>query len=87
MTTEMLALVLVSIQIASVLVSAYNWNKRAWLRKAPIPASLACGAIYVALNQSLQSPAWLVVLIFLCIGIGFYFAVWVQCRNKGEGFI
>lgn len=86
MSIEAWALTLISIQLLSLVVSAYNWNKRVWLRKSPIIVSLLCGLIYILARDELKNSALEVLAISLAIGIGFYFSVWVQCKNDGDDF-
>ena len=87
MDIESLALVLVGMQLTAVVLSAYNWNKRRWLRKAPIPTAGACGLIYILSGHGENASSWELVGVSFLIGVGFYFCVWVQCREKGEGFL
>ena len=84
---EVLAIVLISIQVSAVVVSAFFWNKIKFLRKSPIAASLLCGIIYNALTSDLNSSFLSIMLASLFIGIGFYFSVWIQCKNKNDTFI
>ncbi len=86
MSNESWAVILIGIQLLSVVASAYYWNKRAWLRKAPILVAVVCGLVYALSRNEPQSSILWVLTISLAIGIGFYFSVWVQCKNEGDDF-
>jgi len=87
MDNEQIAIILIIMQIASCFLSAYNWNRRQWLRKSPILTSVFCGFVFHLSGFNLHSSLLLLLLVSLLIGVGFYFSAWIQCKNEDDPFI
>lgn len=83
MDSNILVLLCVAVNLLGVFLSAALWNKRPMLRRLPIAATTFSGLIFSLLNPEINGflSITLTAIIFFALGLVFYFAVWIQCKD------
>ena len=83
MDMKIVIAVCVVLNFLGVLGSAFYWNRNTKLRILPVVLTTLSGCIYSALNPEISGflEVAKVVGLSVLIGFGFYFTVWVQCKE------
>lgn len=63
--------------------SAYYWNKNPKLRLAPVVFSTISGLVYAVSQPEISGflEGAKFVGVSILIGFGFYFCIWIQCKD------
>lgn len=72
----------ITINLLSIVISAFFWTKLPLLRKLPIIINTLSGITYALLSPTVSSfsKGLKIVTISFVMGCAFYFFVWVQAR-------
>ncbi len=84
-TTQLAVIILFA---ASMIISAFFWERYFKLRKLPILISTLIGVYFSTFNSIAEelSKRIEIIVVFFLIGVVLYACVWIQCREKNDNF-